>query len=135
MAYSDYLRSHVRIERQLAVGDGNMGTTTSWVPLSSVPCRASTVSSEESMAYRREGYVNVVRLMLDDRMSVAIGGVLSLYSLLTAEDSTKFRFVFDGRVIVPVSIKYQSLGMHDYASKYITLDCSYTVEDTGYVDA
>lgn len=134
MAYTDYIRDHVRIDQAVSVNDGRLGSTTTWLAIRTMPCRAFNMSSRANDVYHREGITNFVRMVFDTKM-VRADGSLTLDHLIQKEGESRYRFVYQGKVMKPFAIHHQSMGLHDYAKDYINVDCEYDVEDVGYVDS
>lgn len=134
MAYSDYIRDHVRIDQAVPVADGSGSTTVTWLAIRTLPCRAFNMSSRANDVYHREGITNFVRMVFDNKM-VRADGSITLDDLIQKEGESRYRFVYQGKVMKPFAIHHQSMGLHDYGKNYINVDCEWDLEDVGYVDS
>lgn len=134
MAYTDYIRDHVRIEQAVHVSDGRLGTTTTWLAIRTIPCRAFNLSSHYNLVYKREGTTTLVRFVLDNKM-IRSDGSVTIDDLMQKEGESRYRFVWRGKPMKTLNVSHQSMGVHDYAQGYINVDCEYDLEDVGYIDS
>lgn len=136
MSLSSYTDRHATLQHSVQVDDGMGSVTNTWTGLGSIAIRLTTLSASQTLAYKREGFENVIGVQVQDKLPKRILGKRSLRDLLHDASNTKMRLLFEGRKLVIVGVKLPNDGdVSGVTRGVLNLVCTEHPQPVGYRDA